>query len=107
MLDDCVARGRPRPARLAAPQRLAGRRWAPTATATPHLGDGELGDDGCAVFLSEPRFEGLPCVLETPRPDGLADDLERCRKLRKRGLRAARGADGQRADVAPSAHGRS
>jgi len=51
-----------------------------------HLGDGELGDAGCAVFLSEPRFEGLPCLLETPRPDGLAGDLERCRKLRKRGL---------------------
>src|SRR4051794_23429255 len=50
-----------------------------------HLGDGELGDAGCAVFLSEPRFEGLPCILETPRPDGLAADLERCRKLRKRG----------------------
>ena len=50
-----------------------------------HLGDGELGDAGCAVFLSEPRFEGLPCLLETPRPDGLAADLDRCRKLRKRG----------------------
>jgi deoxyribonuclease-4 len=50
-----------------------------------HLGDGELGDAGCAVFLSEPRFEGLPCILETPRPDGLAADLERCQKLRKRG----------------------
>jgi deoxyribonuclease-4 len=55
-----------------------------------HLGDGELGDAGAAVFLSEPRFEGLPCILETPRPNGLADDLERCRKLRKRGLAARR-----------------
>ena len=51
-----------------------------------HIGDGELGDAGCAVFLSEPRFDGLPCILETPRPDGLAADLERCRKLRKRGV---------------------
>src|SRR3954453_12628713 len=51
-----------------------------------HLGDGELGDAGCAVFLSEPRFEGLPCILETPRPGGLAGDLERCQKLRKRGV---------------------
>jgi deoxyribonuclease-4 len=50
------------------------------------LGDGELGDAGCSVFLSEPRFEGLPCILETPRPDGLAADLERCKKLRKRGM---------------------
>jgi len=50
-----------------------------------HLGDGELGDAGCSVFLSEPGFEGLPCILETPRPSGLAADLERCRRLRKRG----------------------
>ena len=55
-----------------------------------YLGDGELGDAGCAVFLSEPRFEGLPCLLETPRPDGLAGDLQRCRKLRKRGLASRR-----------------
>jgi deoxyribonuclease-4 len=51
-----------------------------------YLGDGELGDAGCSVFLSEPRFDGLPCILETPRPNGLAADLERCHKLRKRGL---------------------
>jgi len=30
------------------------------------LGDGELGEDGCAVFLSEPRFEGLPIIFEGP-----------------------------------------
>ena len=33
-----------------------------------NVGEGEIGMDGCAVFLSEPRFEGLPCVLETPGP---------------------------------------
>ena len=33
------------------------------------VGAGELGRRGCAVFLSEPRFAGLPCVLETPGPD--------------------------------------
>ena len=55
-----------------------------------YLGDGELGDAACAVFLSEPRFEGLPCILETPRPDGLAGDLERCRTLRKRGQASRR-----------------
>jgi deoxyribonuclease-4 len=43
-----------------------------------NLGDGELGDDGCAVFLSEPRFDGLPCVLET-RPS--AEVLTHCRGL--------------------------
>ncbi len=31
------------------------------------LGQGELGESGLRVFLSEPRFEGLPAVLETAR----------------------------------------
>jgi len=34
-----------------------------------NLGDGELGLEGCRAFLREPRFAGLPCVLETPGPD--------------------------------------
>jgi deoxyribonuclease-4 len=33
------------------------------------VGEGEIGRRGCAVFLSEPRFAELPCVLETPGPD--------------------------------------
>jgi deoxyribonuclease-4 len=33
------------------------------------VGEGEIGRRGCAVFLSEPRFAGLPCVLETPGPN--------------------------------------
>jgi deoxyribonuclease-4 len=53
------------------------------------VGDGELGAKGCSVFLSEPRFEDLPCVLETPGPDGsYAKELRRTRRLRKRGLEA-------------------
>jgi deoxyribonuclease IV len=50
------------------------------------LGTGELGERGCAVFLSEPRFERLPCVLETGK-DGApgADDVALAFKLRKRG----------------------
>jgi deoxyribonuclease-4 len=53
------------------------------------IGEGELGDEGCAVFLSEPRFEGLPCVLETPGPDRKgppAEEIAHCKKLRERGL---------------------
>jgi deoxyribonuclease-4 len=49
------------------------------------VGEGELGEDGCAVFLSEPRFEGLPCILET-RPN--AEVLTRCRELLARGRSA-------------------
>jgi deoxyribonuclease IV len=52
------------------------------------IGDGELGEDGCAVFLSEPRFEGLPLVLET---SVTAEQLALTRALRERGLAARRG----------------
>jgi deoxyribonuclease-4 len=57
------------------------------------LGDGELGEEGCAAFLSEPRFEGLPVVFEGPGIEGRAPSLADVRKaleLRERGL-AARG----------------
>jgi deoxyribonuclease-4 len=55
------------------------------------LGEGELGAKGCAVFLSEPRFDDLPCVLETgSHDDGIgADDVKLARTLRSRG-RASR-----------------
>jgi deoxyribonuclease-4 len=53
-----------------------------------NVGDGELGEDGCAVFLSEPRFDGLPCVLETYRRDRPADDIALAVRLRERGLAA-------------------
>ena len=47
------------------------------------IGDGELGPDGCAVFLSEPRFDQLPCILETKAD---AEQLAISRKLREQGL---------------------
>jgi deoxyribonuclease-4 len=51
------------------------------------LGEGELGERGCAVFLSEPKFERLPCLLETGKDGGApsADDVALAFKLRKRG----------------------
>jgi deoxyribonuclease-4 len=52
------------------------------------VGEGELGRRGCSVFLSEPRFDALPCVLETPGPDGhgpTSRDLGLCRRLRTDG----------------------
>jgi deoxyribonuclease IV len=54
------------------------------------LGEGELGASGCATFLSEPRFERLPCVLETGRDKGAvtAEDVALAFKLRKRGKAA-------------------
>ena len=54
------------------------------------MGQGELAEKGCAVFLSEPRFETLPCVLETGRDDGApaAEDVALAKKLRTRGKSA-------------------
>jgi deoxyribonuclease-4 len=50
-------------------------------------GTGELGEDGLAVFLSEPRFTDLPVVLETGSADGAiaAADITLVRGLRERG----------------------
>jgi deoxyribonuclease-4 len=56
-------------------------------------GDGELGPRGCAAFLSEPRFEGLPALFEGPGVEGKAPtraDVDRTRELRRNGLRARR-----------------
>lgn len=51
------------------------------------LAEGALGASGCATFLSEPKFERLPCVLETGRDAGAAsaEDVALAVKLRKRG----------------------
>ena len=54
-------------------------------------GDGELGDKGCAAFLSEPRFEGLPALFEGPGVEGKAPalvDVDKMKALRKKGLAA-------------------
>src|SRR6478672_15732 len=52
------------------------------------LGTGELGESGCAVFLSEPRFEGLPAIFEGPGVEGkqpVKADVDTMKRLRKRG----------------------
>jgi deoxyribonuclease IV len=59
------------------------------------VGKGEMGEDGCAAFLSAPAFDDLPCILETPGdgdpPGGPArEQIELTEKLRERG-REARG----------------
>ena len=64
-----------------------------------NIGEGELGDRGCAAFLSAPQFDRLACVLETPgagkaRGGSTRDEVELARKLRKRGLSARKRANG-------------
>jgi deoxyribonuclease-4 len=66
-------------------------------------GDGELAKDGLAVFLSEPRFRGLACVLETGHDHGrvTAADVALAKSLRERGIAArAAGARGSKRSAA-------
>ena len=53
------------------------------------LGEGEIGRVGCAAFLSEPRFDGLPCIFEGPGTGGSQvqrEDIEIAFSLREAGL---------------------
>jgi deoxyribonuclease IV len=55
-----------------------------------NVGEGELGRRGCSVFLSEPRFEDLPCVLETQGPEHTGPskaEITLSRRLRSQGVR--------------------
>jgi deoxyribonuclease-4 len=56
------------------------------------LGEGEIGERGLAVFLSDPRFERLPTLIETGVDKGAPAraDVELARALRKRGKAARR-----------------
>jgi deoxyribonuclease IV len=53
-------------------------------------GEGEIGADGLAVFLSEPRFQDLAVVMETGSADGgvAPEDITLVRKLREKGQTA-------------------
>ncbi|MGA2319729.1 MAG: deoxyribonuclease IV [Solirubrobacteraceae bacterium] len=58
-----------------------------------NIGEGQLGERGCASFLSAPAFERLPCVLETPGKDhsgASREEVALAVRLRERGLRARR-----------------
>ncbi len=58
-----------------------------------NIGTGELGDRGCAAFLSEPRFDMLPLVIETQGPERQGptrEEVQLCFALRKRGLASRR-----------------
>jgi deoxyribonuclease-4 len=55
------------------------------------LGTGELGEAGCALFLSEPAFDGLPAIFEGPGFAGKqaeVEDIRKMRELRAQGLAA-------------------
>jgi deoxyribonuclease-4 len=59
-----------------------------------NLGKGEMGKQGLAAFLSEPRFEGLPATLETPGPNKKGPDrkeVQAAKRLRQAGLKRRQG----------------
>jgi deoxyribonuclease IV len=54
------------------------------------LGSGEMGKAGLRPFLSEPRFERLPALIETNKSDDAEHDLNEVRtakRLRREGLK--------------------
>jgi deoxyribonuclease-4 len=53
-----------------------------------NLGEGELGEDGCAVFLSEPRFQELPIIMETPKAGEQPHQIDLALELHERGVKA-------------------
>jgi deoxyribonuclease IV len=58
-----------------------------------NIGQGELGEEGCAAFLGAPAFAELPCVLETPgeaRGGPSREEVALACALREQGV-AARG----------------
>ena len=61
-----------------------------------HIGAGEIGLDAFGFLLNDPRFTGVPKMIETPKPDPFEDDIRNLTLLRsligrKRKRRATRG----------------
>ena len=54
------------------------------------IGKGELANKGVSTFLSEPRFDGLPALIETGVGQGGAparEDVRKAKRLRREGLK--------------------
>jgi deoxyribonuclease-4 len=47
-----------------------------------HIGDGCVGLEGFRAIVNDPRFAQIPMILETPKGDDLAEDIENLAKLR-------------------------
>ena len=46
------------------------------------IGEGELGPDAFGLILNDPRFDGLPGILETPKGDDGEEDRRNLATLR-------------------------
>ena len=52
-----------------------------------HIGKGKIGQAGFAHFVNDPRFAGIPMILETPKgTDGRGTDLDKVNLKRLRSL---------------------
>src|SRR5207247_11431434 len=60
-----------------------------------NIGDGLMGEK-LGVFLSNPRFQGLPTILEVPGEEGKGPDAEQVRKLKELYARAMKRGAGRR-----------
>jgi deoxyribonuclease IV len=47
-----------------------------------HIGTGYVGLEGFRAIVNDPRFAEIPMILETPKGDDLAEDIENLAKLR-------------------------
>ncbi len=55
-----------------------------------HIGKGYIGLDGFRNFVSDRRLAGIPMILETPKGDDLAEDVENLKVLRSLVIPAGR-----------------
>lgn len=74
-----------------------------------HIGKGHIGTDAFGFLLNDARFEGVPKVLETPKPTELDADIENLGVLRSLiGSRpTAKGQTPRQAESRPKAKGQS
>jgi deoxyribonuclease-4 len=47
-----------------------------------HIGEGYVGLEGFRAIVNDPRFAQIPMILETPKGEDLAEDIENLAKLR-------------------------
>jgi deoxyribonuclease-4 len=47
-----------------------------------HIGQGCIGQEGFRLLVNDPRFRALPMIIETPKGDDMAEDVENLALLR-------------------------
>jgi len=65
-----------------------------------NLGEGEIGE-AMRVFLSHPKLQGLPTILEVPGPEGHGPDANEIQKLRDLHARGVKARSGRKAAARP------